>query len=92
MPCMFNETLTEAQTSKKTEALRDLERQIERGTVTVKQADGRVTFEGWKVDRDGPGHWHDDCAYRTLMAEGSPALRMALSRATPDRMTRQVGR
>lgn len=87
MPCGM-EKLTQPQKAKKAEALKDLERQIEAGTVTVKRNGENVEFVGWETDRENPGHWHDDCAYRTLMAEGSSALRMATARQTPDRMTR----
>ncbi len=91
MPC-GTEQLTQQQQAKKAQALKDLERQIEAGVVTVKVNGESVTFEGWQTDRENPGHWHDDCAYRTLMAEGSSALRMALARSasTTDRMARRT--
>jgi hypothetical protein len=82
--------LTAEQTQAKEQKLRDLERQIEAGVVTVKRNGEDIEFVGWNTDRTGPGHWHDDCAYRTLMAEGSTALRMALARQQPDRMARRV--
>jgi hypothetical protein len=73
--------LTPEQIAQREERLRDLERQIARGKVKVRMdARGRATFEGWETDRTGPGHWHDDCAYRTLMAEGSTELRRAVAR------------
>lgn len=90
MPCFLGDELTQAQSETKEEALRDLERQIEGGAVTVRRNGDRVEFVGWQTDRTGPGHWHDDCAYRTLMADGSPALRAALAREQPDRMARRT--
>jgi hypothetical protein len=73
--------LTPEQLAARAERLRDLERQIARGQVKVRlSATGKATFEGWETDRENPGHWHDDCAYRTLMAEGSTELRRALAR------------
>ena len=93
MPC-YGAALTPEQIEARKEALRELERQIARGKVKVRlSATGVPTFEGWQTDRTGPGHWHDDCAYRTLMAEGSSALRMALARQpAQDRMTRRMTR
>lgn len=78
--------------AKRKAELKKLEAQIAAGTVTVKKTGERVEFVGWQTDRESLGHWHDDCAFRTLMAEGSSALRMALSRQQPDRMTRTVAR
>lgn len=89
MPCGAEE-LTEEQVETKEKALRDLERQIAAGTVTVRRDGERVEFVGWKTDRTGPGHWHDACAYRTLAAEGSSTLRLAMARQQPDRMTRRA--
>lgn len=88
MPCAFGE-LTQEQTQSRERELRDLERRIEAGSVTVTVNGEDVQFLGWDTDRTGPGHWHDDCAYRTLLAEGSSALRMALARNQPDRMARR---
>jgi hypothetical protein len=79
MPC-GTEKLTLQQQTKKKKALKDLEAQIEAGKVTVKRTGDKVQFVGWVTDRENPGHWHDDCAYRTLSAEGSAALRRALAR------------
>lgn len=80
MPCTFGK-LTAAQQQKKDERLRDLERQIESGKVTVKVSGRSVEFVGWQTDRNDPSHWHDDCALRTLQSEGSAVLRQALARA-----------
>lgn len=93
MPC-GTEQLTAAQLAAKQAALRDLERQIEEGKVRVQVMGEHVEFVGWQTDRENPGHWHDDCAYRTLEAEGSSALRMALARNddSTDRMTRTMER
>jgi hypothetical protein len=90
MPCA-NQKLTQQQEQSRKQELKSLERQIEAGVVTVKVNGESVEFVGWKTDRVNPGHWHDDCAYRTLMAEGSSALRMALARqqSQPDRMARR---
>jgi hypothetical protein len=89
MPCA-NLKLTTRQATSRESALRDLERKIEAGVVTVKVNGEDVEFVGWETDRENPGHWHDDCAYRTLMAEGSSALRLALSRQPTDRMARRT--
>lgn len=90
------EALTAVQQAKKDQALKDLERQIERGVVTVVVNGTKVEFVGWETDRENPGHWHDDCAYRTLMSQGSTALRQALARAqaqpSSSRMVREVPR
>jgi hypothetical protein len=84
--------LTPEQIAAREERLRDLERQIQRGQVKVRlSAAGRATFEGWETDRTGPGHWHDDCAYRTLTAQGSTVLRQALARGQT-RVTRETRR
>lgn len=80
MPCAGTK-LTAEQVAQRDQKLRDLERQIQSGRVTVKVSGRTVEFVGWQTDRTNPGHWHDDCAYRTLLAEGSSALRMALARA-----------
>lgn len=93
MTCNLSTKLTAEQTARRETELRNLERQIERGVVSVVVNGERVEFVGWETDRNNPGHWHDDCAYRTLTAEGSPALRAALSRqesATSDRMRREI--
>jgi len=81
MPCN-GAALTAIQQKQREERLRDLERQIASGKVTVKMNGRKVSFDGWVTDRTGPGHLHDDCAYRTLMAQGSSTLRMALARTT----------
>jgi hypothetical protein len=92
MPCDGLE-LTKSQEAVREEKLRDLEAQLKAGKVTVK-LNGRtrkVEFVGWETDRVGVGHWHDDCAYRRLMAEGSSELRMALARSqTADRTITQA--
>jgi hypothetical protein len=82
--------LTEQQTTNRETELRGLERQIVAGKVTVRRNGNKVEFVGWKTDRTGPGHWHDDCAYRTLMAEGSSALRTAMARTQTGRSTGRV--
>jgi hypothetical protein len=90
MPC-GTEVLTAAQQAKKEQALRDLEKQIAAGKVKVMlDRMGKATLDGWETDRENPGHWHDDCAYRKLLAEGSSALRMVMARAQTDRMGRTV--
>lgn len=82
MPCDGLE-LTKTQEQEREEKLRDLEAQLKVGKVTVRTnaRTRKVEFVGWQTDRTGPGHWHDDCAYRRLMAEGSSELRMALARS-----------
>jgi hypothetical protein len=76
--------LTAMQEQQREAELRDLEAKIKANKVKVKvknTAKGRtVEFVGWEPTRTGPGHWHDDCAYRKLMAEGSSTLRRALAR------------
>lgn len=79
MPCNAM-TLTAEQKQAKQKALDDLERQLQSGKVTVKQTGPKVEFVGWETDRENPAHWHDDCAFHTLQAKGSSALRMALAR------------
>jgi hypothetical protein len=76
---------TALETKQKKEKLRDLEAKLKANKVTVKvnARTKKVQFVGWEVDRTGPSHWHDDCAYRTLMSEGSSALRMAMARMAP---------
>lgn len=59
-------------------ALRRLEAALQSGTVRVSIGpSGGVAFVGWK-DRDDVT---DVCAYRTLTAEGSWALRQAVTKA-----------
>lgn len=60
------------------EAMARLQKALAAGTVTIKiGANGALTFNGaW--DRAGIS---DSCAYRKLMAAGSPELRRALGRA-----------
>jgi len=89
MPC-DGAKLTATQKQNRQDKLRDLEKQIAQGKVTVKVKGRSVEFVGWKTDREGPGHWHDDCAYRTLVAQGSSALRMALARAQTTGTQRMV--
>jgi len=61
-------------------ALARLESALTQGRVRVKIApNGAVTFAGWSTtDRDDVS---DVCAYRSLAATGSSALRMAVTRA-----------
>lgn len=59
-------------------ALSRLEAQLTQGRVKVTIApNGAVAFQGW-TDRDDVS---DVCAYRSLTATGSSALRMAVTRA-----------
>lgn len=59
-------------------ALKRLERYLQTGSVRINIAqNGAVQFAGWK-DRDDLS---DVCAFRTLSAEGSASLRMAVARA-----------
>lgn len=78
MPC-DSVRLNRIQEERKAKALADLARQIELGEVSVQNVAGEATLVGWETDREGPGHWHDDCAIRTLMAEGSAEVRLQLS-------------
>jgi hypothetical protein len=89
MPCA-GAKLTVDQAKVREQKLRDLEAQIASGKVTVKVNGRKVEFVGWETDRTGPGHWHDDCAYRTLSSSGSSALRQALARQQPRQATRSV--
>lgn len=61
-------------------ALTRLEKALTEGRVKVKiGANGAVAFDGWrKEDRDDVS---DVCAYRTLAAENSWALRQAVAKA-----------
>jgi hypothetical protein len=80
MPCMST-PLTRGQTlgarmRQARAALKRLEASIQSGRVRVQVgANGAVAFTGWK-DRDGIS---DVCAYRTLTAENSFALRRAVA-------------
>ena len=59
-------------------AVARLENALAAGSVTVKiGAAGAIAFVGWK-DNAGVA---DLCAYRRLVAQGSPALRRAMMRA-----------
>lgn len=78
MPC-DSVSLSQIQAEKKAKALDDLARKIELGEVRVENVGGQAVLTGWVTDREGPGHWHDDCAIRKLMAEGSAEVRLALS-------------
>lgn len=89
MPCNGAE-LTAAEEKVREQKLRDLEAQIASGKVTVRRTGRKVEFVGWETDRTGPGHLHDDCAYRTLAASGSSVLRMALARQQPERQARRT--
>ena len=91
MPCDTMRQLTPAQEAARAKALRDLEEQLEKGKVqALRDRFGKVTFQGWETDRENPGHWHDDCAYRTLTAAGSSALRLALARSQSATQARTV--
>ena len=81
MPCDTqlapNQTLAERM-SEITVALRRLEAALQNGNVGISIAqNGALAFTGWK-DRDSIT---DVCAYRTLTAGNSAALRMAVARA-----------
>jgi hypothetical protein len=82
MPCdTVNKGQTEAQRKLDVKkALAKLEAQLATGSVKVKVgSNGAVAFDGWKPDdRD---RVTDVCAYRTLSASGSFALRQAVQRA-----------
>lgn len=72
-----NQTLTERMDEAK-KALERLERYLQSGSVKVQIApNGAVAFQGWK-DRDDLS---DVCAYRTLAASNSWALRQAVAKA-----------
>lgn len=61
------------------EALDRLNKALAIGEVKVKVGPtGSLTFVGSTLQRDGIS---DACAYRKLLASGSPALRQALARA-----------
>lgn len=83
MPC--DSTLRRGQTlaSRNEEikrALTKLEAELNLGRVGVKIApNGAVAFTGWKPD--DRGDVSDVCAFRTLQAQGSFALRQAVQRA-----------
>lgn len=82
MPC-DSLNLSRLQEQQREQELRELESLMEAGAVTVRRdAFGNVEFVGWETDRTGPGHWHDGCAYRTLLSEGSMALAMAQTETT----------
>jgi hypothetical protein len=80
MPCATprkNQTL-EQRSNEVQAALKRLERSLQNGAVRVTiGANGAVAFVGWN-DRDDVA---DVCAYRTLAAENSWALRQAVARA-----------
>lgn len=83
MPCDTNlkngETLA-SRGEKVKKALSRLEAALTQGRVKVRIApNGAVAFDGWKGDdRDDVT---DVCAFRTLTAQSSPALRVAVARA-----------
>lgn len=81
MPCdtvlRDNQTLAERMEETR-RALKRLETKLQTGQVKVKIApNGAVAFDGWK-DRDDVS---DVCAYRTLSATNSWALKQAVQRA-----------
>jgi hypothetical protein len=81
MPCdtklAENQTLAE-RTSQIEQALKRLEGYLQTGRVQMGIApNGAIVFKGWN-DRDGIS---DVCAYRTLAAGNSWALRQAVARA-----------
>lgn len=83
MPCDTNlkpnQTLADRNDQIK-KSLTRLEAALTQGNVKVRIApNGAVAFEGWRpTDRDDVT---DVCAYRTLAAQGSFALRTAIARA-----------
>ena len=81
MPCdsvrRENQTLQDRMAEVK-RALERLERSLQSGSVRVQIApNGAIAFAGWS-DRDDVT---DVCAYRTLAAQNSWALRQAVARA-----------
>lgn len=61
------------------EAMGRLQKALAAGTVTIKVGPtGALTFVGGDLARSGIS---DSCAYRKLLAAGSPELRRALARA-----------
>lgn len=78
MPCFLRPNLTELEKQDQARALVRLEEAIGAGKVSVVVGImGSVAFKGW----DDNAGISDLCAYRKLMADGSPALRRALARA-----------
>ena len=70
MPC-DGYALQKAAEEKRARELAELAELIANGAVKVQEdAMGNVEFVGWEHDLTGPGHWHDDCAYRTLVQQG----------------------
>jgi hypothetical protein len=67
-----------------------LERQLAMKQVKVAlDRMGKAKFDGWN---DRGYEWHDECAYRALLAEGSSALRMAMARqGSTEQRTAQGG-
>ena len=81
MPCTSSvrpgQSLAERMSQVKA-ALKRLEAALQKGGVKITiSPNGAVAFTGW-TDRDDVT---DVCAYRTLAAENSSALRMAVARA-----------
>jgi len=82
MPC--DTRIREGQTfvervSEVKQALARLERYLATGSVTIGIApNGAVTFKGWQADR---ADVTDVCAFRTLSAASSWALKQAVARA-----------
>lgn len=96
MPCIGMQEAVKTQAEEKARdkqraKLAELEQKLQAGQVKpVKDAAGRVTFQGWSAqDRGG---WHDECAHRALLAAGSSALRLSLARAGTQQQQRAVGR
>lgn len=78
MPCFLRPNLTELQKQDQAAAMARLEKALAAGTVSVVVGvSGSVAFKGW----EDTGGVSDLCAYRKLMADGSPALRRAIARA-----------
>jgi len=82
MACMSmrkpNQTVAQRQAAVKA-SLKTLEQKLQAGRVTVAiSPTGAVAFVGWGQERDDVT---DACAYLTLQAEGSWALKQAIARA-----------
>lgn len=60
-------------------AIANLDSLVSSGRVRVKIGpQGAIVFDGWTVDR---GNVSDACAYRKLMAQGSPLAKAAIAKA-----------
>lgn len=81
MPCDTKPSLTKEERQAQANALELLARKLKvgGGASVVIGANGSIAFRGWEGEERGG--LSDLCAYRKLLATGSPELRTAVARA-----------